>query len=901
MQNALLRCLTIALLLHGSLATAQATSVTAQRITADHAAQLVKGGPDAIGGIGDWHLSNGTLCAIVSDITHEHEFSASGGALVDLGFCGRADDHYSFSADLINGDRRRPLDGQTIDIDNTTDSASIIVRSVAAGVELQTRYTLDSHDQTQLKIRKRLRLIDDEIADFNLLSIGSFNYHSLETFVFAAQDITRSIGFKNQDFVTRGISAIGVAAHDADTIITLSPPEAEAPISYGWQLQSASRIEAGERKPIPRFILADEESMTFMALVDDFWLGDGRRIGWLQLPQIPLLSLAPGSSLEFEMVIYVGKGASVAAITDQMLAPYAPIKITTTEAHTALHLELADGTPVSHLRAATAGQYALQAPPGRYRLRHRGSAGREVVHADVEHAAVTDLGKLSLPSPATLNLPQGAAMRLVFKGINGTATPDFGDRLTDFTVADDNGETGQKPLAQIFLAGNATDPKYVHLAPGEYQVFATRGLEYSLESTTVKVTAERPSELQISTPKRVVATPGYIAADLHVHAGDSFDNTTSNQERVRTFVAEHGEVMVNSEHDVVVNFAPLVEQMGLADKVATITGVEMTSLLKSAQKPHTGGHVNFFPYVAKPLEYRNGMVAHESKRLREVLHEVRQRNPGSVAQLNHARHNLDLSNATPENYAELIDDGAYLEHMGVAAHPYNPQQPLHSHPNNTLIEPHPKTGVRDLDVDAFEIINPSDTDNQARIAALRRDWLSFLLQGERITGTANSDSHRGSEQVAVPRNMVAVSDDGITTFSRTEFLSSLKRGNSYGTTGPLLELNLEGTRMGETFAGSNASLQLQILSAPWVDVQRLEVQINGNTIKTLDATEQRRFKIPLEFTADAFVTVEVFGNPGAGYAALYPRLTPYAFSNPIYVDADQDGVWQAPGLTTTIE
>jgi hypothetical protein len=32
------------------------------------------------------------------------------------------------------------------------------------------------------------------------------------------------------------------------------------------------------------------------------------------------------------------------------------------------------------------------------------------------------------------------------------------------------------------------------------------------------------------------------------------------------------------------------------------------------------------------------------------------------------------------------------------------------------------------------------------------------------------------------------------------------------------------------------------------------------------------------------------------YAEIFPDATPLAFANPIFVDADGDGSWQAPGL-----
>ena len=245
----------------------------------------------------------------------------------------------------------------------------------------------------------------------------------------------------------------------------------------------------------------------------------------------------------------------------------------------------------------------------------------------------------------------------------------------------------------------------------------------------------------------------------------------------------------------------------------------------------------------------------------------------------------------PENYKELIYDGGFLDHMGAAGHPYNPEQPLNTYPNNSLIEKDLVTGVRDIDVDAFEIINPSDLDHHDRILAVRKDWISFLRQGLRMTGTANSDSHHSGEQVAVPRNMVAVAGDSVSSFDLNEFVAALKSGNSYGTTGPMLEVSLSGVAMGQTLKGVSGILQLKVAAADWVAVETIKIQVNGETIDEFAANGKTEFKLELDFTRDSFVTVEVSGPATATYSVIYPRLTPYAFTNPIYVDFNSDGKW----------
>ena len=113
--------------------------------------------------------------------------------------------------------------------------------------------------------------------------------------------------------------------------------------------------------------------------------------------------------------------------------------------------------------------------------------------------------------------------------------------------------------------------------------------------------------------------------------------------------------------------------------------------------------------------------------------------------------------------------------------------------------------------------------------------------------------------------------------------------------------------MSEMLSAQHASLSLTIKSAGWINVDTAKIQINGDTVVEKALTEDKKIThpngvylyqldIPLTFTKDSFVTVEVTGKASADYQIIYPEITPYAFSNAIYVDHDLDGQWQAPGL-----
>ena len=129
-------------------------------------------------------------------------------------------------------------------------------------------------------------------------------------------------------------------------------------------------------------------------------------------------------------------------------------------------------------------------------------------------------------------------------------------------------------------------------------------------------------------------------------------------------------------------------------------------------------------------------------------------------------------------------------------------------------------------------------------------------------------------------------------------MRAVREGRCFGTTGPLLEVTLGEAALGERFRGREGRLRLGVRAAPWVPVAEARVYVDGRLVRSEPMLEAgaARLELPLHFERDGFVTVEVEGAPDATYAALLPGFTPFAFSNPIFVDADGDGSWTPPGL-----
>jgi len=495
------------------------------------------------------------------------------------------------------------------------------------------------------------------------------------------------------------------------------------------------------------------------------------------------------------------------------------------------------------------------------------------------------LGTLRTAPPAVLALPDLGPVQLVFQGVGSTPDPVLGDDLLDYRV----GERSIPPTTaanRLSLIGAPDEPRHLRLRPGRYRVYATRCPEFSVSQTEVVLRPGAQTPLELQAPIRLLDHPGWLSADLHVHSAASDDSAYPIRTRIASFAAQSADVIVSTEHDRVVDYGPLIRRLGLGNHMFSVVGVEVTSTVKGSVTPFTIGHANAFPLRVAARNYRFGAPRGENVRMRTLAAELRARRPRALLQLNHPREGGFDSGL-----------GGYLTHLAVSGRAHDPTLPLDQPPNNVLVEPDPETGLRDLDFDAVELINgPS----MLRYRLSRADWLAFMLQGERRTATGNSDSHGANVIVALPRNYVAYPRDSRGGFDEGAFMGAVRDGRLYVSTGPLLEVTLGGHGPGEQFSGREGELRIEVRSAPWVPVSEARVYVDGEIRQRLPLRGPGSISLPLSFEADAFVTVELEGpTQGEGtetYRALAPGYTPFAFINPILVDADGDGRWTPAGL-----
>ena len=861
---------------------------TAQQISSDTAQKLTMQGDVAWSGIDDWHLSNGRICAVISDPSHESELSPSGGYLTDLGFCGVNSESFVnlyFALNLTSS-----MYPAIKEISRRVDKngASLITRGEFPGLEFKATYRLDDTNQDRLQIVTELTRTTETDININALNIVKLSIGN-SVFSGSLKGTGPAPGFTHQALPS-GLFGDMDGLLATDTIISLPDAEDGKQMAYGLHIKdSYLRNSTGERQPIQTFIGVVRNYAAVIAFTQPFWFdNNGKSLDLLKLIQSQLSDLSVGTTLVLEQEVTVAQGRSISGILDAYWHDQPTIEGRLHEANLPIFLRRPDGGLVNQTMTNETGSFSFKAPRGSYDLIVT-APGREPltrsVILDGDNLVIDDI---ELKGAATVQLPKGHVMRLSFVPLDG--------QLVDFTRQPFGFRTGDREPAivrDVMLIGNQHDTDEVKVKPGRYRIISSRGPEYSAHAVELHLMGNQTYDLEIPIPHHTNPTPGYVNADLHTHSAPSFDNSYPQSQRVKSYLAQGGEVLVATEHENIYDLGNDIAALGLSDQLASVIGTEITGEAVTPDMPYSIGHSNAFPIRIKPYEYRNGHPPHEGRRWRDIIADLKAQNPKTLVQLNHARTSLkDTDN--------IKSNSAYFSHL-IDGNGYDPSRPLDQTPNTSLIEKDEETGLRDIDFDAMELLNGTWSDLYS-YKTLREDWFSLLRQGIRIAGTATSDSHGQTfgEIVLEPRTLIAMKDDSISGFNEELFLQAIKSGNLYGTNGPLLDIHLiaedEIRTMGETLSGNQANLVVTASGANWVDVNLLRIYVNGNIYTELEIETGKEVSVPITFGKDSFVTIEVEGPRQGLFADLVNVQIPFAFSNPIYVDADTDGRWEAPGL-----
>ncbi len=605
------------------------------------------------------------------------------------------------------------------------------------------------------------------------------------------------------------------------------------------------------------------------------------------------------------------------------------------------------------------GSFGGTLPPGDYELLVHavGRPDGRRIPVTVKKDGVVDL---------VLEAPQPGQLSFEIVDESGTRVPS---KLTIFA----EGKSPRDPvLGDGFIGGQPAHVVFTHdgtgsvvLPPGTYKAVASRGLEYELGwSKRFTVGAKQAAHLELQVT-RAIDTSGWISADFHVHGVRSHDSGVGTHLRATTMAAEGVEFLSSTDHDFMTDYRPAITDLGLEPWVAATVGLEVTTIEL--------GHFLGFPLVMDHLANAGGALQWDGLTPQEMIDGLRDLGDPSAGRepvvfVGHPRDGiLGYYDQYGVDHFAVGDDGG----------PKVTTPLLNSLAQNELLN---AENFSD-DVDAIEVLNGKrmelirtptasemadyaadlDTsrvnDMMARTMAeqdalidgselvaadyegVLDDWFHMLNLGYRYTALGNSDTHgtTGIES-GCPRNWVQASTDDPTFVDEYDVADSVRAGAVVASYGPFVRFwagdELHGP--GSEVQGGTQTLGIEVQSASWVDVSRVELYENGTLIQEWsgdDLTTADNLNLFTEVTVEPdrdswYVVIAMGSEPlspvftpveiepifledvvlGAlsgvvaenllPAAVPIPRsfpIYPYALTNPIWVDADGDGQFTPPG------
>jgi hypothetical protein len=211
----------------------------------------------------------------------------------------------------------------------------------------------------------------------------------------------------------------------------------------------------------------------------------------------------------------------------------------------------------------------------------------------------------------------------------------------------------------------------------------------------------------------------------------------------------------------------------------------------------------------------------------------------------------------------------------------------------------PATGLADVESEwdtkftLVEVFNDSGwLANRNRTVA---DWLGLLRSGRKVFAVGSSDSHGlTTSPVGYPRTCITLGTDDPRQLTTTTVRDGLGAGHSTVSGGVYVTTRLGTTVPGDTTTGAGSPMQLDVTvrAATWVDVDAIEVIVDGVTTDTIpimpgdadptDPTIRFDKQISIQTAATGgFVIVAAYGD--APLEPVHPGRIPFDVTNSIFV------------------
>ncbi len=390
---------------------------------------------------------------------------------------------------------------------------------------------------------------------------------------------------------------------------------------------------------------------------------------------------------------------------------------------------------------------------------------------------------------------------------------------------------------------------------GEYDVYITRGTEFTLDHQQISIKEGQLTHLK-STLSQAIDTSGFISADFHLHLQFAM------RDGAIVTAAEGLDFLTATDHNILKDYAPYIAELNLQRFMTSVVGSEIDT---------TFGHFNSFPLTEDRWQERG--YRHSIRTPREFLRTVREDPGDEIVQINHPRYD------NPK--------GGYFN-LRLNRESSQMEYPFFETAFDQLEVYNAAVDCEDMEAPSY---GPSPQVDQNL-----KDWFGLLNQGIAIAGVANTDAHRYPSQLpGYPRNYVLSDTDKPWEVDPSRVVNALKKRASTASLGPFIRFSAnDGQVVGSTFSsqGEPVTLHVNDQAAPWIPVDRVQIIANGEVLHTFpvdESSERIRLRKAIRVQSDHDTWYLVLVTSERPWKAPFTDFRSLAFTNPIWVDNDGNG------------
>ncbi len=335
----------------------------------------------------------------------------------------------------------------------------------------------------------------------------------------------------------------------------------------------------------------------------------------------------------------------------------------------------------------------------------------------------------------------------------------------------------------------------------------------------------------------------FLSADLHVHMnyGGHYRSTPE------TLLAQADAEDLDVVYNLLVNKEERIPDIGYFRPGGGADPASGKRLLFHAQEYHTSfwGHMGL-------LNLEDHYLLPDYTAYRHTAFESPWPNNGAIADLARAQ-------------------GGVVGYVHLADFPIDP-------PNERSLSHELPATVAHGKLDYLEVMGFSDHHVTAGI------WYRLLNLGDKLPAGAGTDAMANYASLRGPVGLVRVFLETAGERTPAALMGALKSGRTFVSNGPLLGLEVDGKRPGDSLSGAGARPVRIAMRAP-VAVDHLELVQNGRVIKSFElAGDRTRFDWSGEVTFDdgGWIVLRAWNDEAHPWVL---DLYPYATTSPLYFDA----------------